>query len=455
MKSRALRDMTQGSVPRHMLAFALPLLSGNFLQQFYNMVDSWAVGNFVGDGALAAVGAGASVMYLFVSLFSGVGVGATVCIAQAFGAGRREQVSTVVDTVYRAILISALPVMLLAFLGAEKLVEWMQVEMEIAPGACTYIRILGLGLVATVGYNINDGILRGLGNSRASLLCLAVATVVNVALDLLLVTLIPLGVAGVAIATVIAQLVSWICGVIYIRRTYPFLSIRPFKGEFDRTLLKKVLGIGLPAGLQMATVSLGGMAVMRKVNTFGRSYAAGYTVGLKIDNLVFLPIQALSSAATALVGQNVGAGNWERVRSAARWVVGCCLGWCALGILCIYPFRAELVGVFTPSMATIECGALFVGWVLPAYSLLSVIFSLNSVIRGAGQSLVPMLVAVIGQIFVRVPVVYLLADKFGPRYMYGGFAIGWAVGATLAVCYYASGHWKKKALAQAKNDPAV
>ena len=273
--------------------------------------------------------------------------------------------------------------------------------------------------------------------------------------DLLLVTLIPLGVAGVAIATVIAQLVSWICGVIYIRRTYPFLSIRPFKGEFDRTLLKKVLGIGLPAGLQMATVSLGGMAVMRKVNTFGRSYAAGYTVGLKIDNLVFLPIQALSSAATALVGQNVGAGNWERVRSAARWVVGCCLGWCALGILCIYPFRAELVGVFTPSMATIECGALFVGWVLPAYSLLSVIFSLNSVIRGAGKSLVPMLVAVIGQIFVRVPVVYLLADKFGPRYMYGGFAIGWAVGATLAVCYYASGHWKKKALAQAKNDPAV
>lgn len=130
MKSRALRDMTQGSVPRHMLAFALPLLAGNFLQQFYNMVDSWAVGNFVGDGALAAVGAGASVMYLFVSLFSGVGVGATVCIAQAFGAGRREQVSTVVDTVYRAILISALPVMLLAFLGAEKLVEWMQVEME-------------------------------------------------------------------------------------------------------------------------------------------------------------------------------------------------------------------------------------------------------------------------------------------------------------------------------------
>lgn len=445
---KQLRDMTQGSVLKHLMAFAAPLLVGNFLQQFYNMVDSWTVGNFVGDDALAAVGAGSSVLYLFISLFSGVGTGATVVISQYFGSGQKDRLRAVVDTVYRAVLIGAVPATLLAFFGAEWLVQLMQVDAAAVEGACTYIRILGLGLIATIGYNINDGILRGLGNSQASLRFLAIATGINIVLDILLVTIIPLDTAGVAIATVIAQLVSWILGIGYINRRYPFLRIRLKDGLFEGALLKRVLQVGLPAGLQMATVSLGGMAVMAKVNTFGTSYAAGYTVGLKLDNLIFLPIQALSSASTALVGQNAGAGDWGRVKKAARCVVGAGALWCVVGIGALYPLRRVMVSLFTDVPATIECGALFVGWVMPAYFLLSIIFTLNSVMRGAGQSVVPMLVAIIGQIGVRVPMLYYLADTLGPRYMYAGFAIGWAVGATLAVSYYASGRWKRKALSQ-------
>lgn len=447
-QEKPLRDMTTGSVLRHMLAFAAPLLVGNFLQQFYNMVDSWAVGNFVGDDALAAVGAGSSVLFLFISLFSGMGTGATVVISQYFGAGQKDRLRAVVDTVYRAVLIGAIPATLLAFFGAEYLVELLQVDEAAVEGACTYIRILGLGLITTIGYNINDGILRGLGNSQASLRFLAIAAGINIVLDVLLVTVIPLATAGVAIATVIAQLVSWLLGIGYINRTYPFLRIRLKGTLFEGELLKKVLRVGLPAGLQMATVSLGGMAVMAKVNTFGTSYAAGYTVGLKIDNLIFLPIQALSNASTALVGQNVGAGDWKRVKKAAKCVVGLSALWCLVGIGALYPLRRVLVGIFTDVPATIECGALFTGWVMPAYFLLALIFSLNSVMRGAGQSVVPMIVAIVGQIFVRVPMVYLLANRLGPEYMYAGFGIGWAVGATLALCYYFSGRWKKKALSK-------
>lgn len=444
MKQAGLRDMTQGSVLSHMVAFAVPLLLGNFLQQFYNMVDSWVVGNFVGDTALTAVGAGSSIVYLFVSLFSGVGTGATVVVSQFFGARREDRVRAVVDTIYRTILLAAVPVTLVAFFSTDWLIAVMNVDSVAVPEARQYISILAVGLVSTIGYNINDGILRGLGNSRASLLFLSVSACVNILLDLLLVTVFSMGVAGAAIATVLAQTASWLAGIVYIGRTYPAFRIRLKGVRFEGTLLQSVLRIGLPAGLQMATISIGGMAVMAKVNTFGNSYSAGYTVGLKIDNLVFLPVQALSNAATALVGQNVGADREDRVRQAAKCVVTACLIWCAVGISLLWPIRRQLVSLFTSTPETVACGAQFVGWVMPAYCLLSIIFSLNSVMRGAGESLVPMLVAVIGQIFVRVPAVYLLAGWLGPDYMYGGFAVGWLVGAALAVSYFASGRWKRR-----------
>lgn len=447
MSRTGMRDMTQGSVLRHLMLFALPLLLGNLLQQLYNMVDSWVAGNFIGDTALTAVGAGFSVMNLFISLFSGIGTGATVTVAQNFGAQQMEKVQTTINTVYRTILLAAVPVTVLAFLGTDWFLAVLNVDQVAVPDARCYLRIISLGLISTIGYNINDGILRGLGNSRASLLFLAVSACINAGMDLLLVAVFSMGVAGAALATILAQTISWLLGVYYINKTYRQFRIRPWKGTFDGKLLRSVLGIGLPAGLQVATISLGGMAVMAKVNTFGNSYSAGYTVGLKIDNLVFMPVQACSNAATAIVGQNVGVGRADRVRQTAKCVVSVCLVWCALGIAALYPIRSLLVGLFTKTPETIACGTLFVSCVLPAYFLLSIIFSLNSVMRGAGESVVPMLVAVIGQIFVRVPAVYLLADRLGPEYMFYGFAIGWFVGAVLAVSYFLSGHWKRRRLA--------
>lgn len=450
MSGSRLRDMTKGSILRHLLVFAVPLLLGNLLQQLYNMVDSWVAGNFIGDTALTAVGAGFSVMNLFISLFSGIGTGATVTVAQNFGAQQTERVQATIHTVYRTILLAAVPVTALAVFGTDWFLTVLNVDPVAIPDATCYLQIVSLGLISTIGYNINDGILRGFGNSRASLLFLAVSACINAGMDLLLVVVFSMGVAGAALATIFAQTISWLLGVIYINRTYPQFSIHPWKGKFDGELLRSVLGIGLPAGFQSATISLGGMAVMAKVNTFGNSYSAGYTVGLKIDNLVFMPVQACSSAATAIVGQNVGAGREDRVRTAAKCVVSASVAWCALGIAVLYPIRSQLVGLFTKTPETIACGTLFVGCVLPGYFLLSIIFSLNSVMRGAGESVVPMLVAIIGQIFVRIPAVYLLADYLGPKYMYYGFAIGWFVGAVLAVSYFLSGHWKRRRLAGAK-----
>lgn len=318
------------------------------------------------------------------------------------------------------------------------------------PDARRYLRVISLGLISTIGYNINDGILRGLGNSRASLLFLAISACINAGLDLLLVAVFSAGVAGAAVATILAQTISWLLGVCYINRVYRQFPIRPWKGDFDGKMLRSVISIGLPAGIQTATVSLGGVAVMAKVNTFGNSYSAGYSVGLKIEDMVFLPIQSCSNAATAIVGQNVGAGRDDRVRQTAKCVVSVCLIWCAASVAVIYPNRSLLIGLFTRTQETIACGSLFVGCVLPAYFLLAVLFSLNSVMRGAGESVVPMLVAIIGMIFLRIPAVYLLADWLGPEYMFYGFGIGWSVGVVLGVSYFLSGRWKRKRLTVAE-----
>lgn len=450
MSSPGLRDMTRGSVLCHLFTFSVPLLLGNLMQQLYNMVDSWVAGNFIGDTALTAVGAGFSVMSLFISLFSGVGIGVTVTVAQSFGAQQMERVQRTINSVYRMILLAAVPVTIVAFLGTDLFLSVLHVDPVAVPDARRYLRVISLGLISTIGYNINDGILRGLGNSRASLLFLAISACINAGLDLLLVAVFSAGVAGAAVATILAQTISWLLGVCYINRVYQQFPIRPWKGDFDGKMLRSVISIGLPAGIQTATVSLGGVAVMAKVNTFGNSYSAGYSVGLKIEDMVFLPIQSCSNAATAIVGQNVGAGRDDRVRQTAKCVVSVCLIWCAASVAVIYPNRSLLIGLFTRTQETIACGSLFVGCVLPAYFLLAVLFSLNSVMRGAGESAVPMLVAIIGMIFLRIPAVYLLADWLGPEYMFYGFGIGWSVGVVLGVSYFLSGRWKRKRLTVAE-----
>ena len=222
-----IRNMTVGSPFRHILMFTLPLLAGNFLQQFYNMVDSWVVGNFVSDGALAAVGVGFPVIFLFTSLFSGIATGGTVVIAQAFGGGRPGRVRSAIDSLYTAFIRSILPITAAALLLVHPLMTVLRVDPAAWAETRTYLLVVCAGLVGSIGYNLNAGILGGMGNSSTTLLFLAVSTILNIFLDLALVLAVPLGVLGVALGTVIAQLCSWLFGIWYINRRYPQLAIHP------------------------------------------------------------------------------------------------------------------------------------------------------------------------------------------------------------------------------------
>lgn len=442
--NRGLRDMTAGSPAGHIFLFALPLLLGSFLQQLYNMVDSWVVGNYVGDAALAAVGVGFPVMFMFISLFMGIAGGGTVVIAQYYGAGKLDRVQDAVDTIYTAFMTSVVPVTLLALLAVKPMLFLMRVDAAVYHDAWVYMVIVCAGIAGTIGYNLNAGILNGIGNSRATLLFLSVAAVLNIILDFVLVLYAGLGVAGVALGTVASQLVSWLLGLFYINRRYPQVAIHPFRFRLDKILLRQVLEVGLPTGLQLSLVSLGIMAVMSKVNTFGTAYTAAYNVGNKLDGVAFLPVQALTEAITAFVGQNTGAKKPERVRTGVRIAVTYTVVWCLMMTAALLPASEGLFHLFSPEPAVAEAGRHYMWAIMPPYVTFGVMYVLNGAMRGAGDSVVPMWATILSMIVLRVPAVYYLANHFGPEWMFQGFGIGWVGGFVFCAAYYLSGRWKRR-----------
>ncbi len=439
-----MRNMTAGSPAGHIFSFALPLLAGSFLQQLYNMVDSWVVGNYAGDAALAAVGVGFPVIFMFTSLFMGLSNGGTVVIAQFYGAGDMKRVRDAVDTVYTAFTVSAVPITLVALAVVKPILLLMQVKADAWTEAWVYLTVVSAGLIGTIGYNLNAGILGGLGNSRTTLLFLAISAVMNIVLDLVFVLGCGMGVLGVALGTIISQAFSWLYGLFYINRHYPAIAIHPFCLRFDRGLFRQIMGIGLPAGIQMSLVAVGAMTVMSKINSFGKEFAAAYNVGSKLDSLAFLPVQSLSNAVTAFVGQNIGARRLDRARQGVRVTVAASVVWSAV-MLVLIPLGPTLVGAFSSTPAVIRSGSLYLRSIMPFYFLFSVMFCLNNAMRGAGDSVFAMADVIFSLILVRVPAVYWFADHYGPDYMYYGVGVGWIVGFTLSVGYYLSGRWKRKA----------
>ena len=434
--------MTVGSPAGHVFAFALPLLLGSFLQQLYNMVDSWAVGRYVGDGALAAVGVGFPILFMFTSLFIGLSNGGTVVIAQFYGAGKLDRVRDAVDTVYTTFVCAAVPVTLLAVALVKPILFIMRVEEAAYAEAWLYLTVVCAGLAGSIGYNLNAGILGGLGNSRTTLLFLAVSSVLNIILDLVLVIPLGLGVLGVALGTIISQAFSWLFGLFYINRHYPQIAIRPFCFRFDQQLFREIMGIGLPAGIQMSLIAVGSMAVMSKINSYGKEFTAAYNVGSRLDQLAFLPIQSLSNAVTAFVGQNIGAKRMDRARQGIQVTVLSSVLW-SLVCLVLIPLGPSLIAFFSDTPAVVQSGTAYLKCIMPFYIPFSVMFCLNNAMRGAGESVFPMVDVILSLILLRVPAVYWLANHYGPDYMYYGIGIGWVLGFLLSVIYYASGRWKR------------
>ncbi|MEG2137030.1 MAG: MATE family efflux transporter [Oscillospiraceae bacterium] len=438
--------MTVGSPAKLIISFSLPLLVGNVFQQLYNMVDSIVVGNYVGKTALAAVGIGFPIIFLLTSLFIGISMGATVMIAQYIGAGDRKTVGKTVNTIYGGVLIIIVPLTILGILLTEPLLRLTHVPPSTFADARIYTMVILAGLIGTLGYNVNTGIMEGLGDSKTPLIFLAIACVINIILDLVFVIVFHWGVFGVAFATIIAQAASWIFGIFYINKKYDFIHISFFKLRIDKILLRQLVKLGVPSGIQQCQFSVAIIMMQSLINGFGENFTAGFTAANKIDSFAFMPIQSFSTAITTYVGQNMGAGRMDRVKKGIHSTLIISTVTCLVITAIVIPLRRPLLMMFNQDPAVLAAGEAYLLRVLTPMFVLAILFTLNSVLRGAGCAIVPMVSSILALWVARVPTAYLLAHFFGPDNLYWSYLIGWSLGLILATIVYLRGRWKDKCI---------
>lgn len=435
--------MTEGRPSRLIVRFSLPLLAGNILQQMYNLVDSLVVGNFVGKEALAAVGSTFILGFLITSLFSGLGLGMTIIISRCYGAGNRDKVRSTIDTSYVTALVGAIPVTILGLLATRPLLHLVNTPagatMEMS---AAYLSIIFIGMIGTFGYNLNAGILQGLGDSVSSLVFLAVATALNIGLDLLFVAVFGWGVAGVAWATIISQMVSFILGAFFIVRKLRLTTLRIRDLRFEPVILAESVHIGLPNGVLNILFSLGNMAIQRLINGHGPTFMAAYSISGRLDSLAFMPIASFSSAVITFTGQNVGAGKLDRVRYGFRATHLMSGAVCLAVSLAVTLSSYFLMSLFTRDLEVIEIGVGVLRRVMPTYVLLSVLFITSSVLRGAGDIAWPFAAQLVSFLFVRISSAYLFDHFFGKGEIAWCYGLGWVFGVLIAVPRYLSGKWK-------------
>jgi len=440
----AMRDLTTGDETKQLIDFALPMLFGNIFQQFYNMVDSFVVGRFVGTSALAAVGTSFPIIFFMLALILGVSMGSTVLISQFFGAKDWKKLDDVVATSYIFLFVAGLLMTIIGLAAAPIILKLLAVPEGIMPEATTYLRITFAGILAIFGYNGVAAMLRGMGDSKTPLYILITATLVNVVLDLLFVIVFHLGVAGVAWATIISQGLSFIGALIALNKRNPYLRLDVKKLHWDKYSFSHMLRIGLPTGLQQTLVSLGMMTLSRIVNEFGPQTMAAFTAASRIDSIAAMPAMNLGAAITTFTGQNIGAGKPERVKRGHLSAIAVNSGISLLMTLTILLFGRRLMGIFTNDPEVIGIGSSYLIIVGLFYVAFGIMFINNGVMRGAGDVFIPMINTVLALWLVRVPVALLFTRVFhmGSDGIWWSIPAGWMVGMIFSTWYYRTGKWK-------------
>lgn len=441
-----MKDLTTGKESKLIFQFAAPMLLGNVFQQLYNIVDSIIIGNYIGKEALAAVGASFPIIFALISMVIGFATGATIIIAQFFGAKKMDKVKRTIDTLYIVLFFASLVVSVLGVLFSESIFRLIQLPAEVLPDATLYMSIYISGMVFFFGFNGTAAILRGLGDSKTPLYFLVISTLTNVIFDLLFVIVFKWGIAGVAIATIISQGGAFITAILYLNRTHDVVKLSVFKLKFDRVIFRQSLKIGLPSGFQQTFVSLGLIAIVWIVNLFGTDVIAAFSIAMRIDSLAAMPAMNFSAALATFVGQNLGANKAERVKSGfiATMIMTSVVSLVITGIALL--FSKGMMGIFTDDVNVINIGARYLIIVSSFYIVFSGMFVLNGVMRGAGDTLIPMFITLIALWFVRIPLSYFLSQKMGEEGIWWAIPIGWFLGMILSYIYYLKGNWKLKAV---------
>ncbi len=446
-------DMTEGRPWEKIVLFTIPMLIGNIAQQLYNTVDSIVVGRYVGDNALAAVGSASPIFNLLLVLFVGISMGASIMVSQYYGSKDRENLSR---TIGSSLVLTGAACILLMIVGSvtiRPILEMLDTPASIIDWCTSYLLILLWGIAGLAYYNILTGILRGLGDSVSALVYLLIATVLNIVLDIWFVAGFKLGVSGVALATVIAQMVSAILCVFKLRRMTEYFDFKLKYFAPNRSMMT-VLKLGLPSGVTQAIFSLAMVVVQSLTNSFGEMVIAANVIIMRVDGFAMMPNFSFGTAMTTYSGQNVGAGDFDRVKKGARQgtLIAACTSAVVTGAIVL--FGHNLMAIFTETEALVDLSARMMNILAVGYIAMAVTQSLSGVMRGAGDTVTPMWISLLTTVAIRVPLAYGIA--FATRTaetpqgdyhcLWISLLASWVLGALITAFFYAKGGWKKKAL---------
>ena len=429
--------LTDGPIGRTVILFALPLILGNFFQQMYNTVDSLVVGNFIGSDALAAVASSGHSTFLVIGFLQGVFVGAGVIIARWYGAQNRENVLRSIHTTLCLALSAGLALSVLGVVFSPWVLRVMGTPPSVMPDALVYFRIYFAGLLSAVLYNCVNGILQALGDSRHPLYYLIFSSVVNVFLDLIFVIAFGWGVAGVAWATVVSQAASAALGFRHLMRKDAEYALSLKRLRLDLPLMKSILHMGIPSGLQNSIIAFANMVVQAHINSFGAMAVAGSGTFLKLEGFAFIPISSFALSITTFISQNMGAGEWERARRGARFAL---LTGAALSETLAMALRFAapgLIGAFNGTPEVVHFGVMQAMISTPFYFLPALTHCMAGILRGLGKAVVPMAVMLLCWCIIRVTYLEILMPRHHDiRLLYAVYPFTWTLStAALLWCF--------------------
>ena len=432
------RDLTVGNIAKQMLLFSIPLMLGNVFQMLYNTVDSIVVGNFVGTQALAAVGSTTMIVNLFVFFFNGFSVGAGVVIGNYFGAGDHDRLHEAVETVMTATFALCFLFTVVSVLGTPMMLRFMATPDDVFPEAVTYLRIYFAGIAGLLIYNIGSGILRAVGDTTRPLYFLILTSVMNIILDLLFVIAFKMGIAGVALATIISQAVSAVLIMILLLKTDDIYRFVWKDMKVDLPILRRIFAVGLPAAIQSVLTAFSNIFVQSYINFFGSSVMAGWSCYNKLDMFIMLPMNSMALAATTFVSQNIGAGKFKRAQDGTLTSIAITLAVTSVLAVLIFIFAPFSVALFSQDEEVIRYGALFLRTNVFFLMFNCINHVLAGSLRGRGDSRAPMIIMLIGFVAIRQTYLFIMTRFImnTPAVVGFGYPVGWMATCVIEVLYY-------------------
>lgn len=443
MKAAKKVDMTQGSIMKRVLLFALPICVGNVLQQLYGTVDTLVIGNFCGSVSLAAVGTSSQPVEILLCVFLGLGTGVSILVSQFTGSGDMESLKEIGATAISFLFLCSIPLTIIGQFAGPAVLRFMQVPDDTWELANAYISIIFFGTLGNMGYNMNAGILRGMGDSNASLLFLIVSCAVNIVLDLVFVAGLGMDVAGAAWATTIAMYCSWLFSIVYIRKKYPEFCFTYLPHRMNKRMLESIVAIGLPLGLNSSIYSVGHILMQSLINLQGSIFIAACSVSSKVTGIANVAITSLSSAATTFSGQNLGAENYVYLKKGGIQIpLFSGLITCIAGLLVTFWCR-PLLEFFTRDAAVLDIAVRYIRIVLPFTWAYAVFNGIICFVNGMGEVRFPTVVNLLMLWAVRIPCAWLITWYIDGGYVMACLPISFVFGMCCMFSYFFSKNWKK------------